>query len=303
MGLILCRQILQMFLLAGIGFLLFRSGKITPEGSRTIGNILIYVSLPAVIVNGFLVERTAEHITGFLWSAAGALVLLLVSVLVSHLVFRKDDIGAFAAAFSNPGFFGIPLVVASVGQGAVFYAAAYVAFLNIGQWTYGVSRLTGQPVLQGFRPGKLIRAPFVLAIVAGILLFAFRVPLPDMVRNVISTAAGLNTPLAMFTVGVYLAQTRLPEMIRKKSLYLIAAVRLLVIPAVAVLLLALLPDSMQQMRLVLLIAVSCPVGSNVAVYAQLHGKNYPYAVETVIISTLFSVLTIPFVFSLSTLVW
>ena len=37
MGLILCRQILQMFLLAGIGFLLFRSGKITPEGSRTIG--------------------------------------------------------------------------------------------------------------------------------------------------------------------------------------------------------------------------------------------------------------------------
>ena len=303
MGLILVKQILQMFLLAGIGFLLFKSGKITREGSGTIGNILIYVSLPAVIVNGFLVERTAEHIRGFLWSAAGALVLLLVSVLVSHLVFRKDGIAAFAAAFSNPGIFGIPLVIASVGEGAVFYAAAFVAFLNIGQWTYGVSRLTGQPVLQGFRPGKLIRAPFVIAILAGILLFAFQVPLPGMVRNVISTAAGLNTPLAMFTVGVYLAQTRLPEMIRKKSLYLIAAVRLLVIPVIAVLLLALLPGSMQQMKAVLLIAVSCPVGSNVAVYAQLHGKDYPYAVETVIISTLFSVLTIPFVFSLSTLIW
>jgi len=60
---------------------------------------------------------------------------------------------------------------------------------------------------------------------------------------------------------------------------------------------------MNQMKTVLLIAVSCPVGSNVAVYAQLHGKDYPYAVETVIVSTLFSILTIPLVISLSELVW
>jgi hypothetical protein len=92
-------------------------------------------------------------------------------------------------------------------------------------------------------------------------------------------------------------------MFRKKSLYLISAVRLLVIPAAAVFLLALLPASMNQMKTVLLIAVSCPVGSNVAVYAQLHGKDYPYAVETVIVSTLFSILTIPLVISLSELVW
>ena len=303
MILILSKQILQMFLLAGIGFLLFRTKKISPEGSKTLGNILIYASLPAVIVNGFLVERTPEHITGILWSIAGALVLLLISVLVSHFVFRNDAIGAFAAAFSNPGFFGIPLVIASVGQNAVFYAAAFIAFLNIGQWTYGVSRLTGQPIREGFALKKLFRAPFVIAIAAGLLLFATQLPLPDIVRNCISTAAGLNTPLAMFTVGVYLAQTDLVKMFRHGSLYLVSAVRLLVIPLIAVLVLSLLPDSMQQMKTVLLIAVSCPVGSNVAVYAQLHGKDYPRAVETVIISTLLSLATIPFVVWISTLVW
>jgi predicted permease len=152
MFLILIRQILQMFLLAGIGFLLFRCGRITREGSRTIGNILIYVSLPAVIINGFLVERTAEHVYGLLWSAAASFVLLLASVLVSHFVFRKDPVGAFASSFSNPGFFGIPLVIAALGEGAVFYAAPFIALLNIGQWTYGVSRLNGQPVLQGLQP-------------------------------------------------------------------------------------------------------------------------------------------------------
>ena len=55
MNLILVRQIMQMFLLGGLGFALYQGKKITAEGSRTLGNILIYLALPAVIINGFLV--------------------------------------------------------------------------------------------------------------------------------------------------------------------------------------------------------------------------------------------------------
>ena len=303
MFLILIRQILQMFLLAGIGFLLFRCGKITREGSRTIGNILIYVSLPAVIINGFLVERTAEHVYGLLWSAAASFVLLLMSVLVSHFVFRKDPVGAFASSFSNPGFFGIPLVIAALGGGAVFYAAPFSALLNIGQGPYGVARLNGQPVLQGLQPKKLIRAPFVIALLVGVALFALQLPLPEIISGGLRTVAGLNTPLAMFTVGIYLAQTDIPGMLKRKSLGLISAVRLLAIPLIALLLLWLLPERMQEMRTVLLICAACPVGSNVAVYAQLYGKDYPYAVETVVFSTVFSLASIPLITYLSSLIW
>ena len=300
---ILVRQILQMFLLTGIGYVLFRTGKISKEGSQALGNILIFVALPAVIINGFLIDRTPEHLYGILISAGAAAVLLLLSMLVSSLLFRKDAVAAFAAAFSNPGFFGIPLIVALLGQGAVFYAACFVAFLNIGQWTWGVSRLTGQPLLQGLKFKKLIRAPFVIAILVGLLLFFTQLPLPDLIRNCLSTVAGLNTPLAMFTVGVYLAQTDLKKMIRRISLYRISLVRLLIVPVLSVFVLALLPGSLADLKLVLLLAIACPVGSNVAVYAQLHNQDYPYAVETVVISTLFSLATIPLVVYLSTLIW
>ena len=61
-------QVVIMFLLAGIGALMFRSGKISLEGSKSIGSILVNLSLPAVIINGFLVERTPERITGLLLS-------------------------------------------------------------------------------------------------------------------------------------------------------------------------------------------------------------------------------------------
>ena len=118
--LILVRQILQMFALAGMGFLLFKSRKITLEGSKGLGNILIYLALPAVNINGFRVDRTPEHLTGMLYSGIAAAVLLLLSILVSRALFRKDAIASFAGAFANPGFFGVPLMIASIGQGAVF---------------------------------------------------------------------------------------------------------------------------------------------------------------------------------------
>ncbi len=303
MILILARQILQMFLLAGLGYALFKFGKITREDSRALGNILIYLALPAVIINGFLVERTAEHMTGMLLSAAGAAALLLTSIIISRLIFRRDPIAAFAGAFSNPGFFGIPLIVASVGQGAVFYVACFVAFLNVGQWTYGVSILTGQPIRQGFEPKKLIKAPFIIAILIGLFLFFTQIQLPAVISGCLSTVAGLNTPLAMFTVGVYLAQTDVAGMIRKKKLYLLACTRLLLIPLAGMLLLSLLPDTLRDMKMALLLAIACPVGSNVAVYAQLHGKDYPYAVETVVISTLLSLFSIPAIVYLASVVW
>ena len=302
-ALILARQILQMFLLAGLGYALFKTKKITQDGAKVLGNILIYLALPSVIINGFLIERTPEHITGMLYSAIGAAVLLLISILVSRFVFKKDAIAAFAGAFSNPGFFGIPLIIASVGQHAVFYVACFVAFLNIGQWTYGVSILTGQPIRQGFQLKKLVKAPFIIAILIGLTLFFTQLPLPAVVSGVLSSVASLNTPLAMFTVGIYLAQTSIPGMVRRKSLYTVSFVRLLAVPLISLALLSLLPQSLFDMKMALLLAIACPVGSNVAVYAQLHGKDYGYAVETVVISTLLSALTIPALAWLTSFIW
>ena len=129
------------------------------------------------------------------------------------------------------------------------------------------------------------------------------ISLPGILKDGLSAAAGLNTPLAMFTVGIYLAQTDLKKMLKDRSLYAVSAVRLLLIPLAALGLLSLFPANLNGMKTVLLIAAACPVGSNVAVYAQLHGKDYPYAVETVVISTLLSIFTIPLMVWLTSFIW
>ncbi|MDO4284152.1 MAG: AEC family transporter [Eubacteriales bacterium] len=297
----LLQQICIMFLLAGTGYLLFKGGKISIEGSRSIGNILIYVSLPCVIVNGFLVERTAERLTGLLLSAVAAILILLISMAVSHVFFRKDPIAEFATAFSNAGFCGVPLIVAQFNEGAVFYIAAFIALLNLLQWTYGVSLLTGER--SGFHWKKFYTAPFFIAIAIGIVLFLIPWQLPAVFEKSLDFMANLNTPLAMFVTGVYFAQSDLKKLFFKKRLYTISVVRLLVIPMISILVLAILPNQLLELKMAILIAAACPVGTNVAVYAQLHGKNYPYAVETVVISTILSVFTLPLLIQAAVVVW
>ncbi|RHR22573.1 hypothetical protein DWX43_21660 [Clostridium sp. AF19-22AC] len=290
-ALTLVSQNFIMFLLAGIGFLLFKAKKISPDGSKGIGNILIYVVLPGVIINGFMVERTKEHLVALLLSALLACIILVISILMSKLFFRNDPIAAFAAAFSNPGFFGVPLIIASLTEGAVFYIAAFIGFLNLMQWTYGISLMTGR---QGkIKIGALVKAPFFISIIVGLLLFLTQCPLPVQVTNTLSYLAGLNAPLAMFLVGIYMAQTDLVGMFKKKQIYLACLVRLVLIPLLSVLVLLPVPMQFMEMKLAILIASACPVGSNIAIYAQLHEQDYPYAVEIVVVSTLFSIITIP----------
>ena len=297
----LVKQTVTMFLLAGVGFAMFKSGKITKEGSKSIGNILIYGSLPCVLISSFFIEKTQEHMIGLAISAALGFLLVLMSILVGKLCFREDAIAKFAAAFSNPGFFGIPLILASLGSGCVFYVAGFIACVNLGQWTYGVAVMTGQK--GGFSLKRLVTAPCAIAIAIGLAIFLTGIEIPGILKNSITAIKELNTPLAMFTVGIYLAQTDLKNMFFKKSLYTISLVRLLVIPALAILLLWPLPASMLDMKIALFIAAACPVGSNIAVYAQLHNQDYAYSVETVIISTILAIVTMPIMVSLAQMVW
>ena len=297
----LVKQTVTMFLLAGVGFAMFKSGKITKEGSKSIGNILIYGSLPCVLISSFFIEKTQEHMIGLAISAALGFLLVLMSILVGKLCFREDAIAKFAAAFPNPGFFGIPLILASLGSGCVFYVAGFIACVNLGQWTYGVAVMTGQK--GGFSLKRLVTAPFAIAIAIGLAIFLTGIEIPGILKNSITAIKELNTPLAMFTVGIYLAQTDLKNMFFKKSLYSISLVRLLVIPALAILLLWPLPASMLDMKIALFIATACPVGSNIAVYAQLHNQDYAYSVETVIISTILAIVTMPIMVSLAQMVW
>lgn len=294
-------QICSMFVFAICGYLMYRHGKIGDVGSKAIGNILIFLSLPCVIIRSFIRERAEGELKSLLISAALSLVILLLSTIISSLFFRKRAVDIFAGAYSNPGFFGIPLIISSISRDAVFYVAPFIAFLNIFQWTYGVSVLKGEGRLEKISVKKIITAPFFIAICIGLLLYLTQLTLPSFITGSISSIADVNTPLAMISVGIYMAQTDFIRMFARKSLYYVSIVRLVIIPLVVLGLFAAMPDGVvsDSIKLALLIAAACPVGSNVAVYADLYDADSRYAAETVVMSTFLSLATIPGIVYLS----
>lgn len=288
---IVLRQIVIMFVYMAIGGLLFQKGLITKEGSKSLANLLLYVVLPCVVVKSFCVARTPERTSGLLVSFLAALGILLLAMAVSHLLFQKNPLDDFGAAFSNAGFMGFPLVAAVQGSEAIFYAAGFVALLNALQWTYGQSLISGDP---GYRsPKAILKNPLVLSLLLGILIFCFEIPMPAIASDLLAALSALNAPLAMVILGVYLAQTDPKTLFNDPHLYVVAAVRLVLIPLLTILVLKLLPAEYAAIATTLVIVAAAPIGSNVAVYAQKLGKDYAYAVRGVCLSTLLSAITMP----------
>ena len=292
MALIVFRQTLVMFLYMLAGFALFRSGKLTARGSKEIASLLLWLIIPAVLINSFCVEFSDRKLLEFAQSTLLGALSLLIAIVLSRLIFRKAPIDNFAAAFSNAGFIGIPLVQAAIGPDAVFYLVGIIAMLNILQWTYGVGVLTGERSAVGIK--NILFNPIMTGTAIGLALFltGFGTRLPGVVSITLNGIAAMNAPMAMLVLGSYLAQSDLKSMVTTGKLYWTCAVRLLIIPMATLVLFLPLPLP-REMLLTLFIAASAPIGANVAVYVQLHDMDYPYACQAVALSTLLSIVALP----------
>ena len=296
----LINQTIIMFLLAGVGFALFKTRKITPEGSKSLANILIFIVLPCVIINGFLVERTTERMLGLLFSAVGAAVLLGVAIVISRIFFKKDAIAGFSAAFSNAGFIGIPLVQNLLGVEYVFYMSAFLVAFGLMSWTYGLYLISGKADISA---KKLLSNPAIMAAIFGMIIFVLRIQLPAVISSTLSTIGNMNTPLGMIILGTYIAKEDIKKVFTSKNSYLVSLVRLILVPLICLFALKFIWVPVEELRMLLLICASAPCGATLAMFSQMCGKDYSYGAQIVSLSTLLCPLTIMGVLTLATLLW
>lgn len=298
---VLLVQIMMMFIFMFIGMALFKTNKLTLEGSKALGNILIYVIMPAVVIKAYLVEMTQERLLQLGIAFGLSLITLILSMVIAHVFFKRRPIENFGVAFSNAGFIGIPLVSAIYGDEAVFYVSSFVALLNLFQWTYGVFVITEDKKTISLK--KMLTNPILISLVIGLILFMCPFNMPEIVNKSIGSIAALNAPIAMFSLGTYLAQVSFKEIFTDRIAYRSCAIRLLLIPLLTLGLLSLVPSEYLIMKTAILIVAATPIGSNVAIFAQIHGKDYKRAVKDVCLTTLCSIITLPLIITVTTLFW
>ena len=299
---ILIKQVFFMFVLMAIGFVAYRKQILSNQGTKDIGKLLLNVAIPMIVISNFCVEKSAEKTAELFESALLSFLCMALSVAFAYLVYhKKDRIAEFSAAFSNAGFIGIPLVQAIFGSGAVFYISMMIVLINMLQWTYGVYTITDDKSVMDFK--KIMKNPLILSVGIGIVIYFLNIRLPKIAMDIISSISAINTPLAMIVSGVYLAQSDLLNAMRKKDAWLLSLSRLIVIPLIVMLVFRFLPFGSTAMKLSILLAGACPVGSNVAVFAQQYDKDYRKGVEYVCVSTLLSILALPLVIFVANLLF
>lgn len=231
-----------------------------------------------------------------------SLFAMLIGFFVGKIIFKKEQkIDKFAVGFANAGFIGIPLVTNIIGLDQVFFLSAYLVCFNILSYTYGIYLVSSNKKLITIR--SILFNPGIIAVVIGIIIFISPVKLPKFIYDAFNLVGQTNTPIAMILLGTYIAKARIITLFNNKYAYFVCFVKLIVIPIIVLIIFKFLPSNLAEIKKVVLIAMSTPVGLTVPMFSQMYGGDYEYGAKLVGLSTLLSLITIPIILYLANIIW
>jgi len=237
----------------------------------------------------------------------------------------------FAMMFPNYTFMAYPVIQALYGTTGLFYVTMYTMPMRIVFYTIGPLIMAGRakraipspaaaPLADGVAsapdaapvaPAKKNDAgglaallnPAVLSIPIGLLLYVFSVQLPEPLGKSLDYLASVATPMGMVVSGIALADSSLSNLFSEARVFVLSALRLLVAPALvygALSALALVPGLAVD-PLVLKVAVvfsAMPAASSTTIFALRFRTDPERAAQTVFVTTILSILTVPLVAAL-----
>ena len=288
------QQVLILFILIMIGFVLGKKNIIGDGAAKALSDIALLLATPCVIALSFAREYDANVLKELGIALLVALVIHVVAIGAAELLYRKktprDRVLRASTVLSNAGFMGLPLQQAVLGEQGVFYGSAYVTVFTLTLWSYGL--ITMDSATRRLSVKRLLVNPGIIGLGIGILVLFLPIDLPELIHAPASHLAALNTPLPMLFIGYNLSKVNLGRALRNKSYYVACAIRLLIVPALAIGVLYLV-GIRGTMLCSMAIASSAPVAAAVSMFADKFGQDTETAVNMVALSTVFSIVTMP----------
>ncbi len=293
----LIEKLILFFALMMVGYVGARRGVFGPDFARSASKLTLDVFMTATIL--YSVVNNPPVLSGreLAWALLVSFLTLLLSYAVSALLTRllpvnreRKPIFELLVSVMNPMFIGIPVAEILLGPAGVLYIALQNAFFNLLLFTYGVWRIKAGEG-GALRLRDMISMPLI-ATVLGVVIFALRLPCPDFLKSMLGTVSPATMPMSMVVIGASLGRVRLKEALTEKSLYLVAVLRLILMPLLTWLMFQVLPAE-PMLRGAMLIVSACPSGIIVSILCIQYGKDVEYSSKGILLDTTLSMLTIP----------
>ena len=281
-----------------MGYAVVKAGLMKSSESKSVSVILVYLVIPCVIIKAFQVDYTPDVQKGLFLAIAAAVAIHILFLLITiplKKIFQMDVIEQATSIYSNAGILVIPLVQELLGQDYVIYSSAYIAVQLILLWTQGKNMLCEEEKLEW---RKIFLNVNIISIIAGIVLFLFRIKLPAGVQDVLGMMNNMIGPLGMLLAGMAIAEVPLKSIFTKKRNYLSVAFRLLLYPVLGLFLMKAIQivvnlENSSQILLTVYLACVTPACASVTSMAQLYDKDAAYASSLYVLTTLLSIVTMP----------
>ncbi|WP_248928124.1 AEC family transporter [Paenibacillus hamazuiensis] len=291
--LIVVNVILPVFLLIGAGVFLHRTFKFD---MNTLSKLNAYFLMPAVSFANMYQSKLEGGVLAdiLLFLLLQSALLVILSTGVAKLAkFDKGLSSSFknSVVLINSGNFGLP-VSQLVFQGNPLGASIQVVVMiyqNLLTNTYGLMNAVAvnSPGWKALK--ELAKNPVFYAVILGWTLHSLDIKLPSFMWTPVQNVSEAFLAIALVTLGAQSAYLRLTRI--NLSLALSLACRLLMAPAVALLIIFALGIKGTTAQ-ALFIASSFPTSRNSAVFALEYDNHPEYAAQVVLVSTIFSSVTV-----------
>lgn len=297
-------QMITIMLLVLAGYACSKTHVVKKGETGVLSRLMADVLNPAIIVSSMLGKEDMDKGSVLAAFPVGALMfflsILLGMVLCRFLSGQKTErkVYQLMLVFTNLGFIGIPLVRGLFGEGALVYVAVYILEYNILIYTYGYALLSGAGK-DGEKPEHPVRDMLkslcnmgTLACIAGLVIFLGGVQLPQVLSSAITYLGDAAVPLSLLIVGMNMADQNLKAILTEKKSYLFLAVKMILVPLILMLVLKVLPID-AELAEISMILMAMPVGTMPLVMINAQEIDAPFCSADIVLTTIFSVLTIP----------
>lgn len=297
---IVASQMLSFMIVSAFGFFLGRKSFLDGVTATKLSKVLMTFVIPLTLIKSFIRPFDPDEALLLLLVFIVAAILTFVFIILSSLIFGKDNIiDRYAVIFSNKAFIGIPLITAVIGPEAVIYVTPALIVTNIFVWTFGAKLMK---MTSSFSLRNLIVNPSSIGFLIGLVIYVLSIPIPSFLMSSINLMTSLNTPLAMILLGVFLSAGSLAEVFTVPRAWFTSFIKLIVFPVLTVGLLYFMPGN-NTFKIVTTIIFACPTAMNMSMQASIAGQDTKYASQITSLTSLLSVVSLPVVYLLSTMVF
>jgi predicted permease len=296
------QEMIPLYLMVIIGFISRKYNILPFHATDTITHLLLYITLPLLILFSLNTSITSEMIIEVFWLISMSLFMILSSVLfaafmrkIANLPKEQKTVYESLIIFGNQGFIGFAIIYIVMSDLGIRYITLFNICYLILIWSYGIYLFTKKKHSVNWK--LLFLNPGVISTTLGTIILFSPFQWPTILSQTFEVVGKMTIPLSMLLIGCLLAEVNHKQLeMYLKNIYIwIAAIsRLCVIPLF--LFIFLLINTPYPLFVVAVLTSAMPSASTVSIYAQKFGGDVSFSSVGIMITNVLCVVTIPLIY-------